>query len=240
MTFKTLVRGWPIAAVVALLVAAVLAAAHSTPQLDRLPEGGTAAREAPTLTPEPTPPTVTPLEEEPADAIRLPEWIPYVISAVVVALAAVVLIVFLWVLISVLFRRRDRASEPPEPERRARAAPEEAAAVLAAVDAGLDDLSDLDQDPRRAVIACWLRLEEAAAAAGVPRRVGDTSTDLVVRLLGGDDESGRRLSADVLAGFAEVYREARFATRPVDARTREQARDALRRLRAELAPAATG
>ena len=30
------------------------------------------------------------------------------------------------------------------------------------------------RDPRRAVIACWVRLEQAAAAAGTPRQVGDS------------------------------------------------------------------
>ena len=51
--------------------------------------------------------------------------------------------------------------------------------VVAALDAGLVELDDADADPRRAVIACWVRLEQAAAAAGTPRAAGDTSTDLV-------------------------------------------------------------
>jgi hypothetical protein len=55
------------------------------------------------------------------------------------------------------------------------------------------------------------------------------------------------VSADVLAGFAEVYRIARYATHTVDERMRDQARAALERVRAELAapvaargPAPTG
>ena len=102
--------------------------------------------------------------------------------------------------------------------------------VVAALDAGLVDLSDSDADPRKAVIACWVRLEQAAAAAGVERRPGDTPTELVTRLLGAD----RPVSADVLAAFAEVYREARYATHTVDERMRTQARSALQRLRTEL------
>ncbi|GAB3945699.1 hypothetical protein GCM10027614_37920 [Micromonospora vulcania] len=109
--------------------------------------------------------------------------------------------------------------------------------MVAALDAGLLELDDRDTDPRVAVIACWVRLEEAAATAGVPRRPGDTPTDLVTRLLRGDPEAGvpAIVSADVLAEFAHVYREARYATHPVDERTRDQARAALRRLRGELA-----
>ncbi len=62
--------------------------------------------------------------------------------------------------------------------------------MLAAVDAGLADLDD--GDPRAAVIACWVRLEEAAAAAGTPREPGDTPGELVLRLLAGHQVSPRR------------------------------------------------
>jgi hypothetical protein len=79
------------------------------------------------------------------------------------------------------------------------------------------------------VIACWLRLEQAAAAAGTPKRIGDSPTDLVSRLL-----QAHAVNADVLAAFADVYREARYATHTVDDRMRVQARSALQRIRTEL------
>ena len=60
--------------------------------------------------------------------------------------------------------------------------------------------------------------------------MGDTSTDLVARLL-----VTHLVSGEVLSAFAEVYREARFATHAVDAAMREQARWALGRIRNELA-----
>ncbi|QSB17493.1 DUF4129 domain-containing protein [Natronosporangium hydrolyticum] len=90
--------------------------------------------------------------------------------------------------------------------------------------------SEDDQDPRRAVIGCWVRLTEAAEQAGVPRHRSDTATDLVVRLL-----RGQQVSESVLGEFAEVYRRARFASHPVDERMRQEARDALARLQGELA-----
>src|SRR5204863_9458777 len=93
--------------------------------------------------------------------------------------------------------------------------------LIAAVEAGLSDLDDADADPRRAVIACWVRLEQAAAAAGTPRNVGDTPTELVTRLL-----TGHAVSAAVLYWLAEVYRLARYATHTVDATMRDQARGA--------------
>lgn len=105
----------------------------------------------------------------------------------------------------------------------------EPARLVAALDAGLVELSDDDRDPRRAVIACWVRLEEAAAAAGVPRFETDTAADLVVRLL-----RAREVSEPVLASFADVYRLARYATHTVDEQMRTRARTALARLREEL------
>ena len=105
----------------------------------------------------------------------------------------------------------------------------------AALDAGLEELSDTDRDPRRAVIACWVRLEDAAAAAGTPRHPGDSPTDYVGRLL-----AEQQVDAGVLAALLEVYREARYATHTVDDQMRQQARSALQRLRADLGAARSG
>ena len=122
-------------------------------------------------------------------------------------------------------RRRRVEVEADEP-----AAPGHREAVLAAVDAGLSGLDGDDADPRAAVIACWVRLEQAAAAAGTPRQPGDAPADLVLRLL-----SAHQVSAGVLIPLAEVYRLARYATHTVDAEMRDSTRDALRQLRSELA-----
>src|SRR5690606_34784262 len=70
--------------------------------------------------------------------------------------------------------------------------------LVAALDAGLDALSDDDRDPRRAVIACWVRLEQAAGAAGAPRYPTDPAAELAPR-----PPRGRRASAPGLAAPAE-------------------------------------
>jgi hypothetical protein len=209
-----------------LLVAAALTAAHATPQLDRLPpsSGWSSDEDPPRLTPPEERPPETPPPDWEAGGVQIPTWVPMVINAAFLVLFAAILMIVLWEVVGRLLRRRDA----PEQVAAGHGRPAERE-VLDAVDAGLADLSDLDGDPRRAVIACWLRLEEAARAAGVPRRAGDTSTDLVTRLL-----ADRVLSAEVLTAFAEVYRAARFATHTVDERMRDQALAALRRLRAEL------
>src|SRR5690606_38054872 len=88
---------------------------------------------------------------------ELPDWLP-VAALCAAALAAVVVLI----LVARVVRRRvaaRRSNTAPATGRRHRMADE--GQLLAAVDAGLADLSDTDSDPRRAVIACWLRLEEA-------------------------------------------------------------------------------
>ncbi|WP_213452849.1 DUF4129 domain-containing protein [Rhizomonospora bruguierae] len=223
-------RWWPLAAAALLLAAVAAAAAFSTPRLGRVatPEiSYQAPRHAGEVTA--APPPTAPVDVPPAERGQplVPRWVTVLVGVLCVALVVAVVVAILVMLLRDRFRSRrgvDAAQRPRVSQERT------AQEVVAAVDAGLVDLSAEDADPRRAVIACWVRLEQAAAAAGVPREPGDTSTDLVTRLLSGHD-----LTPQVLAGFAAVYREARYATHAVDDQTRQQAIAALRRLRAELA-----
>lgn len=117
--------------------------------------------------------------------------------------------------------RFDGGGDTPAP-----VAPEE---VVTALRAGLSELADDDADPRLAVIACWIRLEQAAERAGTPRTTADTPSDLVYRLL-----AGHWVDRDALDVLADLYRQARYAPRTVDGRMRDRARSALHRIRAEL------
>ena len=222
-------RRWvPLAAVIALLGAAMLASMFANPVIPPLAEGGpqrqnTPATRAPARAPSEPPPASS---APPAEA-TVPAWLSWAVTAVCLAGFVTVIVMLLWILVRdrLMQRRRPLAVDPgrlPTPGETGRH-------VRAAVDVGLADLDDADADPRRAVIACWLRLESAAAQAGTAREVGDTSTDLVARLL-----ADHMVSADVLAGLAAVYREARYATHTVDEAMRDQARSALRQLRDEL------
>ncbi|MEV4712421.1 DUF4129 domain-containing protein [Micromonospora sp. NPDC049374] len=226
---------WPVTAVIALLAAVTLATAHSSIGASRIPP---AVKDAPFVLEYPSGEPRPSIPAEPREAAeetrtRIPSWLGTVAVAVLGLALLAALSYLLWTVARGVARRVTRAL-PAQPTRRT--AEGTAAEVVAAVDAGLVDLDDRATDPRTAVIACWVRLEEAAAVAGVSRLTGDTPTDLVTRLLRGDPSTGvpAIVSADVLADFANVYREARYATRPVDERTRDQARVALRRLRGEL------
>ncbi len=96
----------------------------------------------------------------------------------------------------------------------------EAGALLAALDQGA---------PADGIVACWLHLERAVAAAGVRRASFETSTEYAVRVL-------RRLDLDprAVAGLAALYREARFSDHRLGEDARAEARSHLRRVAADL------
>lgn len=223
-------RWWPLAAVLLLLAVATLATARSSPQFGEITSGPTDPSAAPTREPEQAkpPPEPSPVPDVPdVPDVQLPGWLDVLGRALCGLFLATLVAGLAWYALRVRMRRRTPDEDDDDDE----GAPAHTAEdVVAALDAVLVELSDADRDPRRAVIACWVRLEQAAAAAGTPRHPGDTPTDLVSRLL-----RAHRVSADVLATFADVYREARYATHVVDEAMRNQARSALRRLRAELA-----
>jgi hypothetical protein len=230
MDLAALRRWWPFAIVAALLGLAALAAGHSSLEVGRVEaQVGSAVAPAQEDFSKPIEPSFSPQPEEEvaaAETTELPGW--FVPLAAGLCSAVVLMIVGLvgWTLLrDVLRKRRQKVVFRDETGLPAAAAQD----VVAALDAGLVDLSDSDADPRRAVIACWLRLEQAAAAAGTPKQIGDSPTDLVSRLL-----QAHEVSADVLAALADVYREARYATHTVDDRMRVQARSALQRIRTEL------
>lgn len=229
MDLAALRRWWPVAAVLALLFVAALAATRSAPQLERFdPNAGEQVAEtaAPLLPPSPEPSIST--SPEPVEAARdLPGWVGTVAWVALGIFTVTVLVLVVWALLRDAAKRR--TPRRGGRRRKARSGSQTAEELVAAVDAGLQELSDSDRDPRRAVIACWVRLEDAAAAAGTPRHAGDSPTDLVARLL-----SEQRVDAAVLTPFAQVYRQARYATHTVDDEMRRQARTALERLRTDL------
>jgi Domain of unknown function (DUF4129) len=228
MDIAALRRWWPLAAVLALLFVTSLAATRSAPQLGRITPDATPTATEPPLFPD-RPDVQQAGGEGPAKAAEasgLPGWVGTAALVVLGVAGLVILTLLIWALVRDQMRRRARRSgkrpQAPPP-------PRTAEDLVAALDAGLEELSDTDRDPRRAVIACWVRLEQAAAAAGTPRHPGDSPTDLVGRLL-----AEQRVDARVLAALLEVYRQARYATHTVDDQMRAQARSALERLRADL------
>jgi uncharacterized protein DUF4129 len=234
MDLTVLRRWWPLAAVLGLLFLTSLAATRSAPQLDQLgpePEPAATTTPPPLLPPDPQqqPTGAVPAPARAAPA-GLPDWIGTAALVVLIIAAVVLAALLIWAFVRDQVRRQ--ALRAPRPAALVTPQPP-ADELVAALDAGLEELSDIDRDPRRAVIACWVRLEQAAAAAGTPRRPGDTPTDLVSRLL-----AEQRVDRRLLSALRDVYREARYATHSVDERMRAEARSALQRLRADLSAGA--
>jgi hypothetical protein len=231
MDFAALRRWWPLAAVLALLFVTSLAATRSAPQLDQIAPDATPT--APPLLPTSVPSATAGSPAPPPEAASgLPGWAGTLALVLLGVAAAVMLVVVIWALVRDQLRRRARRAGRRGPLRHDQ--PRTAEELVAALDAGIEELSAADGDPRRAVIACWVRLEQAAAAAGTPRHPGDSPTDLVGRLL-----AEQQVDAQVLAALLEVYRQARYATHTVDDQMRRQARSALERLRADLGAGAS-
>ena len=85
-------------------------------------------------------------------------------------------------------------------------------------------------DVRNGIVACWVLMEQSAAAAGVVRRPAETATEFVVRFLHALDLDPRPVAA--LAG---LYHEARFSTHTLTEDAREQALAALEAIHDDLA-----
>lgn len=221
-------RFGPLLLVAALLAAAMVAAALATPQITHVPIPPRHHPAPPHLGApgaKPALPTAGALGNAQGSTV-LPGWLVGLGTALCLAAVAAVVGLIVWYLIRPALSARvgrlaveDRAPATTTTRRDE---------VIAAVDAGLSGLDD-DGDPRRVVIACWVRLEQAAAAAGTPRHPGDTPTDLVLRLL-----AGHEVSASALYPLADVYHRARYASHAVDTGMRDAARSALAQVRAEL------
>jgi hypothetical protein len=97
------------------------------------------------------------------------------------------------------------------------------------LDAGIDDLRRIS-DPRRAVIACYARMERLMSSSGIPRRLSDTPTEFLARVL-----QERSVSAASASRLTTLFERAKFSPHRVDERMREDALDALEQVRSELA-----
>jgi hypothetical protein len=158
-----------------------------------------------------TPPTGTPADATGTTYEPSLSWIT--IAAVLALVAAGVAA---WVISGRRARRRVQRRD---------SLVEEVSAVL---DETLDDLR-AESDPRRAVIAAYVKLERVLSANGVPRGRAETEEEYLARFLRSLDvseTSGRRLT--------ELFERARFSQHTVDHAMKDEAIGALEQLRDEL------
>ncbi len=215
----------PVVVVTAALLAVALASRVVPPKYGRDQPGRPVAESAASRTPSALPTvrrgqghtTTHPL------AVTIPAYV----------LLGIVAAGLVWALVTVLTTRlragRRARRRVPRPGTGV-AADRLAARLEAVVGESMDDLAD--GPVTDAIIACWLRLQDAAGGAGIALHRSDTPTETVVRVLG---EGTRRVRAEPLQALADLYREARFSRHELGEPDRARARSALEQIRAQLA-----
>jgi hypothetical protein len=111
---------------------------------------------------------------------------------------------------------------------RSRGTGELAEQLAVVLDETLDDLR-AENDPRRAVIAAYARLERVLAANGVPRRPSETSDEYLPRVL-----HDLALDSGAIERLTKLYMRAKFSQHDVDITMKEEAIGALEQVRDEL------
>jgi hypothetical protein len=151
---------------------------------------------------------------------RIAALFTFAIKAVLVAVVVLLLVAVARAVKDAMARRsRDGGQAPADelaPEAMLRAARES------------EELLEVGT-PANAVVAAWVRLEEAASSAGVRDDRTRTSTELAAAVL-------RRFAVDgaALERLAGLYREARFSSHDIGEQMREQAREALGQVTRDL------
>jgi Domain of unknown function (DUF4129) len=141
------------------------------------------------------------------------DWLPAIV-VLSVATAGAVVIGY------VLFRRP--ANRKPTPA-------ELAARLSSVLDDSLDDLL-AEQDPRRAVIATYARMERTLAGAGCPRAVAEAPLEYLGRVL----RDLLHTSAEAVSRLTALFERAKFSHHEIDAGMKDEAIEALVSVRDEL------
>jgi uncharacterized protein DUF4129 len=153
----------------------------------------------------------------------------WLVTAIATLLGVVAVIVLVWWL------SRRQWSRPP-----LRAGPDPPFAPLPEIapDELLDAADEFDTliargSARNAIVACWVRLEQAVEQAGLTPNPAETPTEMTTRVL-----RAYAVDAESIGTLAALYREARFSTHEMREDHRRQAQQALADIRAQLRAAA--
>jgi hypothetical protein len=84
-----------------------------------------------------------------------------------------------------------------------------------------------ERDPRRAILACYARMERGLASRGIPRAPEETALEYMRRLL-----EGAGAPNDPLRSLTALFHLAGFSAQPMDESMRETAISALRAISA--------
>ncbi|MGC5583224.1 DUF4129 domain-containing protein [Ornithinimicrobium sp. W1679] len=170
--------------------------------------------------PEPVP--VEQTGEEEGSQTPPPEGAERVIDLALLLYAAVILTGVLLILRALLRRGRRERDPVEEPD-------EELLALLDASGEEVRYRALTEGDPRNAVVACWVALEDAVDRSGLATDPSETAAELTARVLG-----RWQVDPSAITDLSEAYREARFSRHPVTEEQRRSAVEALRRIHEDL------
>jgi hypothetical protein len=177
--------------------------------------------------------------EPPREPVEVPTSVPpepmdvadndivAIVTAIILGIVALSVVYALIVTLAGRLRRRRRDAASPLPGESMVLPDDDEPVVSLDVDAQLAALAQ--GTPRNAIVACWLRLEDDVADAGLPRRPSETSAEFTARVL-----ASYSLDPTPVVQLAALYREARFSRHAMDQADREQALVALRQVHAAL------
>lgn len=163
---------------------------------------------------------------------NLPDAISLLFQGLVGIFAAIILVWLAWAMLAAFRSRRRRRTALERvvvPDHHSYDAfLEDAHREL--VTATQDQLAALQGgEPRNAIVACWVALEDAVERAGVARDPAETSTEFTERVVHRVTLDGR-----AVGDLAALYREARFSQHPMAEQHRERAIALLTRLAEQL------
>lgn len=201
----------------------VLVASHTTPSGYRAEAPASHYSFGPAAA-SPTRPAPSAAREPDAGVAMYPALALIVVE--VLALLALIVLLVGW-LLRLRIRRRSRAatrSRTADPQVLVRN-------LVEAADQSLDELTDeLDGPTHEVIIACWLRLRDAAVSAGVELRAADSPAEFIARIRGATP-----VPSEPLERLARLFREARFSKHEMTSADRTSAVQALLAIRAALA-----
>lgn len=214
-------------AVAAVVLVALVATGDRVPLATEGSGGGSVERRSERVVPDP----VNPIERvrpSPTPSQRPGDGVLTVLAqAAVLLVGATVLALAVRAVLRIRRRVPDVRDEPP-----AEHWPQPDAAMAAAIDEGLNALRSGPAD--EVIVACWVRLEDAAAAAGVVRGVGETPAELATRVL-----SDLHAPAPAVHDLLSRYRRARYSHQFLDEDDRAAAVSSLEQVRRSIAGAGT-
>ena len=138
-------------------------------------------------------------------------------ALVLAAGASLLTLVVLGTAVVMALRRRGSSEEPVA----------ENAPVIQALDESLEDLRR-ERDVRRAIVACYARMERALAGSGRGRHAHETPFEFLRRVLD-------RVATEPGQVLTELFERARFSVEPMGENDKRSAIAALEALRARVA-----